>query len=124
MDRAFTGEWPIPVRACRCRIACYFVMPRVLDCPSLLSPDHATSFRRYCVCLSPADSRATFLSVIVTLLQIHCDETNRGRIMSRFGLINRGLGPMGSFPFAMIATGMTPFTTPFMTPFVTPFITH
>jgi hypothetical protein len=32
------------------------------------------------------------------------DETNRGRIMSLFGLINRGLGPMGSFPFGLIAT--------------------
>lgn len=32
------------------------------------------------------------------------DENNRGRIMSLFGLINRGLGPMGSFPFGLIAT--------------------
>ena len=38
------------------------------------------------------------------LLQLHADETNRGRIMSLFGLINRGLGPMGSFPFGLIAT--------------------
>ena len=42
--------------------------------------------------------QTTFLSAIATLLQIHTDETNRGRIMSLFGLINRGLGPMGSFP--------------------------
>jgi hypothetical protein len=42
--------------------------------------------------------QTTFLSSTATLLQIHADETNRGRIMSLFGLINRGLGPMGSFP--------------------------
>jgi hypothetical protein len=27
-----------------------------------------------------------------------------GRIMSLFGLINRGLGPIGSFPFGLVAT--------------------
>jgi predicted MFS family arabinose efflux permease len=48
--------------------------------------------------------QTTFLSGTATLLQIHADETNRGRIMSLFGLINRGLGPMGSFPFGLIAT--------------------
>jgi len=48
--------------------------------------------------------QTTFLSAIATLLQIHTDETNRGRIMSLFGLINRGLGPMGSFAFGLIAT--------------------
>ena len=48
--------------------------------------------------------QTTFLSATATLLQIHADETNRGRIMSLFGLINRGLGPMGSFPFGLIAT--------------------
>ncbi len=42
--------------------------------------------------------QTTFLSAIATLLQIHSDESNRGRMMSLFGLINRGLGPMGSFP--------------------------
>ena len=68
--------------------------------------------------------QTTFLSATVTLLRIHTDETNRGRILSLFGLTNRGLGPMGSFPFALIATTMTPFTTPFITPFMTPFITH
>jgi len=60
--------------------------------------------------------QTTFLSAIATLLQIHTDETNRGRIMSLFGLINRGLG---SFPFGLIATAMTPFITPSMTPFMT-----
>ena len=48
--------------------------------------------------------QTTFLSSIATLLQVHADETNRGRIMSLFGLINRGLGPMGSFPFGLVAT--------------------
>lgn len=48
--------------------------------------------------------QTTFLSAVAMLLQLHADETNRGRIMSLFGLINRGLGPMGSFPFGLIAT--------------------
>ncbi|HLN84869.1 MAG TPA: MFS transporter, partial [Candidatus Limnocylindrales bacterium] len=48
--------------------------------------------------------QTTFLSSVATLLQMHTDESNRGRIMSMFGLINRGLGPMGSFPFGLLAT--------------------
>jgi hypothetical protein len=40
------------------------------------------------------------------LLQIHSEEGNRGRVMSLFGLINRGLGPMGSFPFGLMATAI------------------
>lgn len=48
--------------------------------------------------------QTTFLSSIATLLQVHTTELNRGRIMSMFGLINRGLGPMGSFPFELMAT--------------------
>jgi predicted MFS family arabinose efflux permease len=48
--------------------------------------------------------QTTFLSAVATLLQFHTSERNRGRIMSMFGLINRGLGPMGSFPFGVIAT--------------------
>jgi predicted MFS family arabinose efflux permease len=50
--------------------------------------------------------QTTFLSSVATLLQIHSDETNRGRIMSLFGLINRGLGPMGSLPFGLIAAAI------------------
>jgi MFS family permease len=50
--------------------------------------------------------QTTFLSFVATLLQIHIEETNRGRIMSLFGLINRGLGPMGSFPFGLVATAI------------------
>ena len=48
--------------------------------------------------------QTTFLSAVATLLQFHTSEHSRGRIMSMFGLINRGLGPMGSFPFGLIAT--------------------
>jgi predicted MFS family arabinose efflux permease len=48
--------------------------------------------------------QTTFLSSVATLLQMHTSESNRGRIMSMFGLINRGLGPMGSFPFGLLAT--------------------
>jgi MFS transporter, DHA1 family, staphyloferrin A biosynthesis exporter len=50
--------------------------------------------------------QTTFLSFIATLLQIHSEESNRGRVMSLFGLINRGLGPMGSFPFGLMATAI------------------
>lgn len=48
--------------------------------------------------------QTTFLSSTATLLQVHADESYRGRVMSLFGLINRGLGPMGSFPFGLVAT--------------------
>jgi MFS family permease len=48
--------------------------------------------------------QTTFLSSVATLLQVHTEEQSRGRIMSLFGLINRGLGPMGSFPFGLIAS--------------------
>ena len=68
--------------------------------------------------------QTTFLSAVATLLQIHAVETNRGRVMSLFGLINRSLGPMGSFPFGLIATATTPFTTPVMTPVMIPFMIH
>lgn len=47
--------------------------------------------------------QTTFLSFVATLLQIQSTEANRGRMMSLFGLINRGLGPMGSFPFGLVA---------------------
>ena len=48
--------------------------------------------------------QTTFLSSGATLLQMHTRENNLGRVMSMFGLINRGLGPMASFPFGLIAT--------------------
>jgi predicted MFS family arabinose efflux permease len=50
--------------------------------------------------------QTTFLSTVATMLQVHADESNRGRIMSLFGLINRGLGPMGSYPFGLLATAI------------------
>jgi MFS family permease len=50
--------------------------------------------------------QTTFLSFTATLLQSHAVETNRGRIMSLYGLINRGLGPMGGFPFGLLATAI------------------
>lgn len=50
--------------------------------------------------------QTTFLSFVATLLQIQSAETNRGRLMSLFGLINRGLGPMGSFPFGLVAAAI------------------
>jgi MFS family permease len=50
--------------------------------------------------------QTTFLSTVAMLLQVHSDESNRGRIMSLFGLINRGLGPMGSYPFGLVATAI------------------
>jgi MFS family permease len=50
--------------------------------------------------------QTTFLSSVATLLQIQSAETNRGRMMSLFGLINRGLGPMGSFPFGLVAAAI------------------
>jgi hypothetical protein len=46
------------------------------------------------------------MTFFLGVLQIHSDETNRGRNMSLFGLINRGLGPMGSFPFGVVATSI------------------
>jgi predicted MFS family arabinose efflux permease len=55
--------------------------------------------------------QTTFLSSVAMLLQMHTTENNRGRIMSLFGLINRGLGPMGTFPFGLMATWLgAPFT--------------
>lgn len=50
--------------------------------------------------------QTTFLSATATLLQVHTGEHNRGRIMALFGMINRGLGPMGSFPFGLLASSI------------------
>ncbi|HEX2226442.1 MAG TPA: MFS transporter [Candidatus Binatia bacterium] len=50
--------------------------------------------------------QTTFLSATATLLQMHTGEHNRGRIMALFGMINRGLGPMGSFPFGLLASSI------------------
>jgi predicted MFS family arabinose efflux permease len=53
------------------------------------------------VCLFIAGGfQTTFLSFTATLLQLHADETNRGRIMSLFGLINRDWDRWAAFPSA------------------------
>ena len=46
----------------------------------------------------------TYTSCIMSLLQLHTSEATRGRILSLFGLLNRGLGPMGAFPVGILAT--------------------
>jgi MFS family permease len=48
--------------------------------------------------------QVAFMSTVTTLLQVHSREEIRGRMMSLFGLINRGLGPMGAFPIGALAT--------------------
>jgi hypothetical protein len=50
--------------------------------------------------------QTTFLSDTATMLQHDADESNRCRIMSLFGLINRGLRPMSSFPFGLVITAI------------------
>jgi MFS family permease len=65
------------------------------------------SFPLSLACLFIAGAfQTTFLSSVATLLQFHTGEQSRGRIMALFGLINRGLGPMGSFPFGLMATAI------------------
>jgi hypothetical protein len=46
------------------------------------------------------------LSLIASLLQMHSAVNVRGRIMGLFGLLNRGLGPMGAFPLGALAAGI------------------
>lgn len=48
--------------------------------------------------------QTTLLSSITTLVQVYSRETTRGRMMALYGLINRGLGPVGAFPLGIIAT--------------------
>jgi hypothetical protein len=47
-----------------------------------------------------------FFCSVATLLQIQSAETNHGRRMSLFGLINCGPGPIGSFPFGLVAAAI------------------
>ena len=46
------------------------------------------------------------LSLIASLLQMYSTVNVRGRIMGLFGLLNRGLGPMGAFPLGALAAGI------------------
>jgi MFS family permease len=46
------------------------------------------------------------LSLIASLLQMHTMANIRGRIMGLFGLLNRGLGPMGAFPLGVLAVAI------------------
>ncbi len=48
--------------------------------------------------------QTTLLSTITTFLQSHSKAQHVGRIMSLYGLINRGLGPMGALPIGALAT--------------------
>ncbi len=48
--------------------------------------------------------QSTLLTVITTTLQLYSTDRTRGRIMSLYGLFNRGLGPMGAFPMGIFAT--------------------
>ncbi len=45
-----------------------------------------------------------FLVLIATSLQVYSRDTTRGRMMALFGLLNRGVGPMGAFPMGTLAT--------------------
>ena len=97
--------------AFRSRIACYFFLAAGFGLSIVLFAGSRHLFPSLLFLFIVGGFQTTFLSAIATLLQIHTDETNRGRIMSLFGLINRGLGPMGSFPFGLNTTAMTPFMT-------------
>jgi len=44
------------------------------------------------------------VTLITTALQLYSRDATRGRIMSLYGLLNRGLGPMGAFPMGALAT--------------------
>ncbi len=48
--------------------------------------------------------QTSFLTLIATCLQLYSRDATRGRIMSLYGLLNRGIGPMGAFPMGALAT--------------------
>jgi predicted MFS family arabinose efflux permease len=50
--------------------------------------------------------QTTMLSLKATLLQMHSRPEMRGRMMALYGLLNRGLGPMGAFPMGILATSI------------------
>src|SRR5262249_27849629 len=47
--------------------------------------------------------QTALLSLIAAILQLNAQEKTRGRIMALYGLLNRGLGPMGAFPLGSLA---------------------
>jgi MFS family permease len=46
------------------------------------------------------------LALIASMLQLNARENTRGRIMGLFGLLNRGLGPVGAFPLGVAAAAI------------------
>jgi len=48
--------------------------------------------------------QTTLLTLIQSSLQMFSSQNIRGRIMSLYGLLNRGLGPMGALPMGIVAT--------------------
>jgi MFS family permease len=59
-----------------------------------------------CVLFFVGAFHTSLLSLIASLLQINAGENIRGRIMGLFGLLNRGLGPMGAFPLGIAAAAI------------------
>jgi MFS family permease len=53
-------------------------------------------------------SQTALLSLIAAILQLNAQEKTRGRIMALYGLLNRGLGPMGAFPLGALAVWIGP----------------
>ena len=52
--------------------------------------------------------QTALLSLIASILQLNSQENTRGRIMALYGLLNRGLGPMGAFPLGALAAWIGP----------------
>ena len=52
--------------------------------------------------------QTALLSLIASILQLNAQENTRGRIMALYGLLNRGLGPMGAFPLGSLAAWIGP----------------
>jgi MFS family permease len=78
---------------------------------AIISFAASPSFRLSLLLLFAAGGFQTCLhALITTMLQMHAGRL-RGRMMALFGMINRGLGPMGAFPIGAIATFIgTPLT--------------
>ncbi len=48
--------------------------------------------------------QTAFLTLTATSLQVYSRDATRGRMMALFGLLNRGIGPMGAFPMGTLAS--------------------